>query len=97
MQKPNKTPPINYGSFLDVSRLMNYKHYFLKRPIAVEHHVNSKTLFDHIWGYKVVLGGWEALMNIKGEVQEEAIQVFWTNIHESNLNTLIFHTEVYGV
>lgn len=36
-------------------------------------------------------------MNIKGEVQEEVVHVFWSNIHVSNLNTLSFSTKVYGV
>lgn len=36
-------------------------------------------------------------MTIKGEVQEEVGQVFWSNIHDSSLEDLSFHTEVYRV
>lgn len=97
IQKPPRPPPINYGPFLDASRLLNYKHYFSKRPIAVERHVHEKTLFDTLIGYELVSGGWESLMTIKGEVQEKAVRVFWSNIHDSNLDMLVFHTEVYGV
>lgn len=57
----------------------------------MERHVHEKTLFDTLIGYEVVSSGWESLMI------EEAIRVFWSNIHDSSLNDLTFHTEVYGV
>lgn len=88
---------MNYSAFLDASRLSNYTNYFSKMLIAVEQHVNEKTLFDHLIGYELMPGGWESLMTIKGVVQEEVLYVFWSNIHDSNLNDLTFHTEVCGV
>lgn len=68
VQKPTRPPPVNYGSFLDASRLLNYNHYFSRRPIAVERSVHEKTLFDKLVEYELVLNGWESLMIIKGEV-----------------------------
>lgn len=97
VHKPSRPPPINYGSFFYTSRLSNYKHYFSKRPITVEQYVHEKTLFDMLIGYELVSGGRESLMIIKGEVQEEVVWVFWSNIDNSNLDTLAFHTKVYSV
>lgn len=97
VQKQKRPPPTNFGAFWDASRLTNYNHYFSRRPIAVERDVHEKTLFDTLVGYKLVLGGWESLMIIKGEVQEEAVRVFWSNIHDLSLDNLTFHTEVYEV
>lgn len=97
VQKPTRPPPVNFGQFLNASCLANYKNYFSKRPIAVERHVHEKTLFDTIIGHELMFGGWESLMKIQGIVQEEVVQVFWSNIHDSGLKDLTFHTEVYGI
>lgn len=97
VQKQKHSPPTNFGEFLDASHLANYMNYFSKRPIVVEQHVQEKTLFDHLIGYEFMPGGWESLMTIKGIIQEEAVQVFWSNIHDSNLDDLKFHTKVYSV
>lgn len=78
VQKPMRQPPVNYGPFLDASHLANYKNYFLKRPIAVEHHVHEKTLFETIIGYELMPSGCESLMMIQGIVQEEVVRVFWS-------------------
>lgn len=73
IQKPIRPQLVNYGPFLDASGLSNYKNYFSKRPIAIEHHVHKKTLFNTLIGYMLVSGGWESLMMIQGIVQEEAV------------------------
>lgn len=97
VHKPSRPPLVNYGQFLDAFSFSNYKHYFTKRLVAMKRHVHEKTLFDMLIGYELVSDGWESLMTIKGEVQEEALRVFWSNIHDSSLKDLSFHTKVYGV
>lgn len=63
----------------------------------MERDVHEKTLFNTLVGYELVLGAWESLMTIKGEVQEEAMRVFWSNIHDLSLDNVTYRTEVYGV
>lgn len=53
VQKQKRPPPVNLRAFLDASRLSNYNHYFLKRPIAVEWHLDEKTILDQLMGYEV--------------------------------------------
>lgn len=77
IHKPPRPPPIHYRPFLDASHLLNYKHYFSRRPAVVERSVHEKTLFDKLIRYEIGPGGWESLMSIKGEVKEETVWVFW--------------------
>lgn len=76
VQNPPQPSSVNYRPFLNASCLSNYMNYYSKRPIAIEQHMHEKTLFDTLIRYMLVSGGWESLMTIKGEVQEEAVWVF---------------------
>lgn len=97
IQKARRPPPVNYRPFLNASCRANYTHYFSKRLIVIERSVHEESLFDTLVGYTLIPGRWKSLMTIKREVQEEAVWVFWSNIHDSSLEDLNFHTELYGV
>lgn len=98
VQKNNKPmPPINYNAFLNQASLSNYTNYFSKDLLFVERHVNANTLYNVSVGHNLFPIGWKDFMSIKGILQEEAMHIFYTNIHASKITQLYFRIEVYGV
>lgn len=88
---------INYGAFHNSVALHNYNNIFSKNKVFIERFVKQTTLRDFTIGTVILNDVWIQIIVIKGTVQQEAVRIFYSNIHNINFTNLSFEIEVYGV
>lgn len=75
----------------------NFNNIYSKKGIFIERYVKQSTLRDFTMGTMIPNDAWMQRTIIKGKVQQEAICILYSNIHNTDYTHLSFKTEVYGV